>query len=409
MTDNQAEKRISAIIGNSHLAASLCASISSAIKASYIKMAGGNSVWDIFKRSLDTAIRDIEEHPRGHLFKRLLEFGPHEPDAPEAKESDGQGLLSDIECGFAVNFIFSHMVNRFKGELAEILSIEPCATLIQKLQKEGRLPTNAMLYWGDMIQERRRLVSKESGKEAWGSFTKGADGLLVEEVGTGDAVVVKGIVEVKSMRKSLSGIIGQIESHSARLKGGIKLGTGEYAGKQIRYNKAEMLRCIVIPSDQKLSRAWHTVKTERGHAIVPIGPDTPQLQTQIEEITRNHWKITLAWSQEAIEQAAYEMTFWYMAQVGKSIYSAKPLPIGWEYMTPEEAGYNAIKEKLYYIPLRNISARQEQRAIKLYNIYCFSYPLGVDSKEMLWPQDFPNTIEQDEASVAMSQAIKQRN
>lgn len=59
-------------------------------------------------------------------------------------------------------------------------------------------------------------------------------------------------------------------------------------------------------------------------------------------------------------------------------------------MTPEEAGYNAIKMMLYYILLRYISPRQQHLAIKLYNVYCFNYPLGVDSKEMLWPQDFPD-------------------
>ena len=75
----------------------------------------------------------------------------------------------------------------------------------------------------------------------------------------------------------------------------------------------------------------------------------------------------------------------YMSQVGDHICKNKPLPKGWEDMTPEEAGYNAIKMMLYYIPLRYISARQERKAIKLYNVYSFGYPLGVDSKEMLWP------------------------
>jgi hypothetical protein len=59
-------------------------------------------------------------------------------------------------------------------------------------------------------------------------------------------------------------------------------------------------------------------------------------------------------------------------------------------MTPDEAGYNAIKIMLYYIPLRYISKRQERLAIRLYNVYCFGYPLAVDSKEMLWPEDFPH-------------------
>lgn len=82
------------------------------------------------------------------------------------------------------------------------------------------------------------------------------------------------------------------------------------------------------------------------------------------------------------------MTFWYMSQVGTHVYKTKSLPKGWEYMTSEQAGYNAIKMMLYYIPLRYITERQDRLATKLYNIYSFGYPLGVDSKEMLWPEDF---------------------
>jgi hypothetical protein len=44
---------------------------------------------------------------------------------------------------------------------------------------------------------------------------------------------------------------------------------------------------------------------------------------------------------------------------------------------------------LYYVILRPISKRHERLAIRLYNVYCFGYPLGVDSREMLWPEDFP--------------------
>lgn len=56
-------------------------------------------------------------------------------------------------------------------------------------------------------------------------------------------------------------------------------------------------------------------------------------------------------------------------------------------MAPEEAGYNAIKMMLYYILLRRLSKRAERLATRLYNVYCFGYPLGVDSDEMLWPED----------------------
>ena len=122
-------------------------------------------------------------------------------------------------------------------------------------------------------------------------------------------------------------------------------------------------------------------------------PSEPPVKTQVEELESNLWKITLAWSQEALNQAAYEMTFWYMSQVGRYVYADKNLPKGWEYMTHEQAGYNAIKMMLYYIPLRCISKRQERLAIRLYNVYCFGYPLGADSKEMLWPEDFPDKCE----------------
>ncbi len=84
------------------------------------------------------------------------------------------------------------------------------------------------------------------------------------------------------------------------------------------------------------------------------------------------------------------MTFWYMSQVGKKVYATKSVPKGWEYMTCEEAGYNAIKMMLYYMPLRYLGERQERLAIKLYNVYSFGYPLGADSKDMLWPEDFPD-------------------
>lgn len=132
-------------------------------------------------------------------------------------------------------------------------------------------------------------------------------------------------------------------------------------------------------------------------------PAEPQDEDQIEEVGPGRWRIKLAWSKEALEQAGYEMTYWYMSKVGQAIYSKKPLPEGWENMSPEEAGYNAIKMMLYYIPLRikyfrkpglsrerlrSYRQRIDRKATRLYNVYSFGYPLGSDSKEMLWPEDF---------------------
>jgi hypothetical protein len=385
-------EKIDSIIHNQPLASAIHKSVASALSCPFIYIFDGNSVWDMFKRSLDAAIRDIEEHPRGKLFRRLIEYGPHHPDDPESLTSDSECTLSDPECGLCVQFIFSHMVNRFKGELAELLSLEPCLELVHQLQNEGVLPKGVNLYWGDMVQERRRTRSIRGKLIArWGSFTKGADGLIIEQmssqhVNSDYQLKIQGVIEVKSMPLSKKKVLAQINSHISRLNGGVKLRGMIWHNNQISFSS--VLRIMVVPSTWKLSREWHSVKTNRGRKIVLPEPSEPQIQTRVEEMQPNFWKIILAWSQESLNQAAYEMTFWYMSQVGKHIYAEKSLPKRWEYMTPEEAGYNAIKMMLYYIPLRYITERQARLAIKLYNVYSFGYPLGIDSKDMLWPEDF---------------------
>jgi len=397
-------KKIASIIHNLPLASSIHSSIALALRCSFIHLCGGKTVWDVFKQSLDTAIQNIEKHPRGKLFRRLIEYGPHDSDHPEAPDSDGETTLSDPECGSCVEFICSHMVNRFKGELAELLAIEPCITLIQRLRREGHLPSDIHLYWSDMVRERRRIGKASEGFNArWGNFTKGADGLLVEQIPVQRSnrqkfLTVRGIAEVKSMNRSNMKVLDQVNHHIMRLSGGVELGMSEWPYEAINFvcsrngkgKESALIRIMVLPSNWKLSREWHSVKTDRGRAILLPKPHEPSIKTREKELEPNLWKVTLAWSQEALEQAAYEMTFWYMSQVGRHVYKAKSLPKGWEYMTPDEAGYNAIKMMLYYIPLRYISKRQERLGIRLYNVYCFGYPLSVDSKEMLWPEDFPH-------------------
>lgn len=92
-----------------------------------------------------------------------------------------------------------------------------------------------------------------------------------------------------------------------------------------------------------------------------------------------------------MEQAGYEMTYAYMGEVGQHVYlnPEKDLPEAWKGMSPAEAGYNAIKQALYWMPLRGrfLTKRKTGLAVRLYNVYSFGYPLGIDSKKMLWPED----------------------
>jgi hypothetical protein len=380
--------RITDIIHNPLLARSISRSIEAGINSGSVHVSG-RTIWDIFKYSLDTAIRDIENDPRGDLFRRLLEYGPLDPDHPEQLTSDGKTQLSDPECGQAVQFIFSYMVNRFKGELAELLAIAPCLELVGKLKLENRLPGDVDLFFGDTIQERRQ-VGSENIKQ-WSGFAKGADGLIVEVPKTGSKtghkeLNVLGVIEIKSMPVTRKKLIKQINHHLERLEGGVKLSGDFWEEKQVVL--ADPHSIMVIPSTWKISREWSRKDTESGWELVFPDPQEPPLPVRFEEVQPSQWLITLDWSKEALEQVAYEMTFWYMSQVGRVIYENKPLPKEWADMTPEEAGYNSIKMMLYYLILRYISKYQGQRAIKLYNAYSFGYPLAVDAKDMLWPEDF---------------------
>jgi len=65
------------------------------------------------------------------------------------------------------------------------------------------------------------------------------------------------------------------------------------------------------------------VPNEKGRQLVldpPVPPDEPD---HMESPAEDRWHIALRWSKEAIAEAAYEMTFWYMAKVGEVIYTAR--------------------------------------------------------------------------------------
>lgn len=384
-------EEITSILHNRPLASAIYRSVASGLGCPVVHLVPANTVWDVFRISLDAAIRDIEEHPRGKLFRRLIEYGPQYPGDGETAASGDERTLSDDECGACVEFITSHMVNRFKGELAELLALEPCIRLVERLQQERHLPSGIQLYWGDMVQERRQ--ARRTGVEdnlSWGGFTKGADGLLVDHASPQPdhphkTLRIHGVVEVKSMTLSKKRVVAQINKHYARLGGGVRLGDKEWPPDAISFTG--MTRMMVLPSTWKLSREWRWVKTNEATEMIFPEPSEPPRPTQIEALEPCLWKITLAWSQETLNQAAYEMTFWYMSQVGQHIYGQKSLPKGWQEMAPEEAGYNAIKMMLYYILLRPLSKRKARLATRLYNVYGFGYPLGVDSREMLWPKD----------------------
>ena len=248
------------------------------------------------------------------------------------------------------------------------------------------------------------LGKSDKNKPMWCGPVKGADGLLVEHIrgpvpGSVEKVKIHGIVEIKSMKVSKRKISEQIDRHARRLSGGLELLKNKFPGEKVEIAKPGLIKIMIVPSNWKLSREFHFEDDQDGtRTMVFPEPGLPtinnaKINNKIEELEPGFFRITLAWSKEALEQAGYEMTYGYMAEVGEHVYSnpAKDLPEAWKEMSPAEAGYNAIKQMLYYMPLRGrfLSKRKTGLAIRLYNVYSFGYPLGIDSKKMLWPEDIP--------------------
>ncbi len=304
--------------------------------------------------------------------------------------------LSDDETASAITFIYSHMVNCFKGALAELLASKACMLLLKKLQQNRKLPANAQLYIGDVIG-----IHRTKGK----GLLKGADQhILIEEDnskrGVTSSITLVGVTEVKSYIQSKSRLRKQLDKHIQRSKRGLQLDGVDYTVDKIKlgYGKdRRIVKIIVMPSEWKLPRSFRYESSEKGSILQIDRCGPPKRDDQVTQTADNEWSITLRWSKEALAEAAYEMTFWYMEKIGEIIYS-KFIPKEWKDMSPSEAGRNAAKMMLYYSILRCRTIYEEQRAIALYNSYGYGYALGMNYKnadgrrEMLWPQDLDEIL-----------------
>lgn len=112
----------------------------------------------IFRKTLASSITDIEAHPRGRIFQEFLLKGPYE-DSGEIPSELVKQRLSDAETASVITFIYSHMINCFKGAVTELLATNSCLRLMKRLQQYGQLPSNARLYIGDSVG-----VHRSSGK-----------------------------------------------------------------------------------------------------------------------------------------------------------------------------------------------------------------------------------------------------
>jgi len=347
----------------------------------------------IFRESLAAAIRSIESQPRGKLFRDFLSKGPYERQGKVPTKLRHQ-RLSDQETADTIAFIFSHMVNCFKGALTEMLATAPCLHILRELQAQKRLPREARLYVGDAV-----WAAPREGE----GFAKAADlHILVERRSpkATPSVVLAGVAEVKSYFLPPERLGRQLDRHLARARRGLRVGKVAYGPDQITVGckgGRPAVRITVLPADWNLPRTFHFERKD-GRKLLHVDPGVPPSDADsVERVGPLQWRVTLRWSKEALDAAAYEMTFWFMEKLGEVLYSSG-VPKEWEGMSPAQAGQNAAKMMLYYAILRCRTVRNNQRAIALYNSYGFGYALGMSfrnpqgRREMLWPQDLDEIL-----------------
>ncbi|MDG6912437.1 MAG: hypothetical protein JRN35_05080 [Nitrososphaerota archaeon] len=293
--------------------------------------------------------------------------------------------MTDEEVGRVLEMVYSHMVNRFKGDLAEILAIGPVSRFLRDLKEKGVAPPQARYVMGPAILE------PEQGRGGW---AKGADGLLIADGKrqggrvSSDSITIYGIVEVKSYHLGKRVGRGQLEMHQARLRGGLRIDKSEYSGSRI---------ILADSRDNSGSvRPYYLFVLPKRRTSVPM-----------RALRRGSWFsiLDLPYGRDRIMSAAYEMTLWFFGLLGCEAYKISPIP--WKEMTGSEAGRNQIKMALYYIMLRDMHGLAEFKtdpnawrrrrdrlmriATRLYNSYGWGLDEAILHKGMLWQETDPRT------------------
>lgn len=358
-----------------------------------VVFADGTSPLAIFRHAVATAIGRIHEDGRLPLFHRFLKDGPY-VDAGEISAEQRARYLTDEETANVIRFTYSHMVNCFKGALAELLAVGPCMRILRKMQARKRLPLDARLYVGDAIMSRQMKGD---------AFAKGADLHILRRCQArreSPTVAVSGVVEVKSYFQSEERFRRQLNRHVARARRGLRAGKDVFEPDHVIIGHdlgGSVAWISVQPAWWQLPRSF-CFKTEGEQRFLHVDPPVPPKDAdEMEQIGPNEWRVILRWSKEALDAAGYDMTFWFMEKVGEALY-ANSVPPEWKPMTPAQAGQNAAKQALYYAILRARTLREDQRAIALYNSYGFGCSLGLNfrnnkgKREMLWPEDLDEIL-----------------
>ena len=171
---------------------------------------------------------------------------------------EDQSRLTEDELVDTFEFIYSHLVNHFKGEIAETLARSVLRDGVHALVQSGRLPAGTEIIPGADIQARQ----VRRGRSGW---YKAADALLALRSRTptriarkallGGSLVILGLAEVKSYRPVMADVLKQLRLHVRRLRLGVRVAHEDLTSRPCYFGVCwrGRLACVPLESPPRAS------------------------------------------------------------------------------------------------------------------------------------------------------------
>lgn len=362
-----------------------------------VEFASGSEPESIFRGAVVSSTKQIESHPKGELCQRLLRDDPFGVTSANASGVRGPAL-ADGEIVAAVFFVRDFIVKAFQGCVAELLAVGPLARLFRELQRSGKIPEGCRLIAGDAAM----TVAARGNQRL-----KSADMHAIAS--TENRVAILGVAEVKSYSETQAELMNQIGRQLHRAKRGLWLQDSFISGSDLTIDDQgrDIVKIGVVPAGWKLPAGFEIKTQDERICFIPDSARAAPEPARVIQLDRDNYRMTLAWSKDALTEAGVAMTWRFMEQVGETIYR-NGVPQEWAEMSAAEAGNNAIRMVLHQAvfhleELWTKSSRDQKNAKRLrlaadaatvlYNSYCFGYAIALahghhnGRPRMLWPQD----------------------
>jgi len=306
--------------------------------------------------------------------------------------------LRDDEIMRLFEFIYSSLVNKFKGELGEVLA-RPSMLAFLKM-----LPSGAELVSGPELASRQ--LRRRHG------WYPAADAFFF--VRSNDIFEVVAVAEVKSKATPLDELREQVAKHILRLRRGLRLRSEEIPPEAIRLRMADGRSTPIEHVDESVAR------TVTSLMIVPFKAASDHLPVPHPEHA-HIWFAELPYGQDDITEAAYRFMSWYFGRIGPKVFyyraegdrppDDRRRPAAHDHLSLEENGAHAFLEAIYFAALRKGFDPRErpprgrrtpwQTLLWLYNSLGFGYE-NASTDEFMFPESKPSA--ESEARVARRDA-----